>query len=208
LTQFMINISDFIMNHYILLIAMTIWFAIAFIAFKNTHQWKLTLGKIALNMPVFWYIVRQWNVILFINSFSLLLDSWVLVLEALETTANVVWNIYYKKDIVRVKNEMETWIKLSNAMGLNISNREIIFSNPYFPEDLVHMISIWEETWSIGKSIEKVWINYSKDLKRYISNLMTMLEPFIIVFVWALVGTIIIAIMLPFFNLVKVAKKM
>lgn len=208
LTQFMINISNFIMNNYILLIFGTIWFAIAFIIFKSTHIWKLALGKISLNLPVFGYIVKQWNVLLFIHSFSLLLDSWVLVLEALETTANVVGNIYYKKDIIRVKNEMETWVKLSNAMWLNVSNREIIFSNAYFPEDLVHMISIWEETWSIGKSMEKVWINYWKDLKRYISNLMTMLEPFIIVFVWALVWTIIIAIMLPFFNLAKVAKKM
>ncbi len=83
-----------------------------------------------------------------------------------------------------------------------------IFSNPYFSEDLVHMISIWEETGTISKSVEKIWINYSKELKRYISNLMTMLEPFIIVFVWILVWTIIVAIMLPFFNLVKVAKKM
>ncbi|MDD2566321.1 MAG: type II secretion system F family protein [Candidatus Gracilibacteria bacterium] len=208
LTQFMINISNFIMNNYILLIFGTIGFAIAFIIFKSTHIGKLALGKISLNLPVFGYIVKQGNVLLFIHSFSLLLDSGVLVLEALETTANVVGNIYYKKDIIRVKNEMETGVKLSNAMGLNVSNREIIFSNAYFPEDLVHMISIGEETGSIGKSMEKVGINYGKDLKRYISNLMTMLEPFIIVFVGALVGTIIIAIMLPFFNLAKVAKKM
>lgn len=208
LTRWMIAVSDVLLNHYVIIIVAVLVLITAFMAFKRTHIWKIALWHIALRIPVFWYIVKQWNVLLFINAFSLLLDSWVLVLEALETTANVVWNIHYKRDIIRVKNEVETWIKLSNAMWLNVSNNEILFSNKYFPEDLVHMISIWEETWSIARSIEKVWINYSKELKRYIANLMTMLEPFIIVFVWALVGTIVIAIMLPFFNLVKVAWKM
>lgn len=50
--------------------------------------------------------------------------------------------------------------------------------------------------------------NYTKELKRFIANLMSALEPFIIVFVGALVGTIIIAIMLPFFQLAKVAKNL
>jgi type II secretory pathway component PulF len=66
----------------------------------------------------------------------------VLVLEALETTALVVPNIFYKKDIIRTKNEVEAGIKLSNAMGLTMSNKEVVFSNFLFPEDLVHMISV------------------------------------------------------------------
>lgn len=131
------------------------------------------------------------------------------MLEALDTTAHIVPNIQFKKDIIRIKNEVEVGIKLSNAMGLTIgNNKETVFSNSFFPEDLVHMVSVGEETGTIGKNIEKVGINYSKELKRFISNLMTALEPFIIVFIGALVGTIIIAIMLPFFQLAKVAKNL
>lgn len=208
LTQFLINASDFLINNYLLIVPWAVWFAIFYIFFKSTHIGKLVLDKIALHIPVFGYITKQSNVILFISSFWLLLDAWVLILEAIETTSNVVNNIYFKKDIIRIKNEVETWVKLSNAMWLNITNKEMFFSNPYFPEELVHMISIWEETGTIWKSIDKVWVNFTKELKRYISNLMSMLEPFIIVFVWAIVWTIVIAIMLPFFNLAKVAKKM
>jgi type II secretory pathway component PulF len=93
-------------------------------------------------------------------------------------------------------------------MGLTMSNKEVVFSNFLFPEDLVHMISVWEETWSVWKTIQRVWEIYQSELKSYISNLMTMLEPIIIVTVWALVGTIVIAIMLPFFAILKVVKKM
>lgn len=79
------------------------------------------------------------------------------MLEALETAANIVQNVQFKKDIIRIKNEVEAGIKLSNAMGLSIgNNKEILFSNSFFPEDLVHMVSVGEETGTIGKNIEKV----------------------------------------------------
>lgn len=131
------------------------------------------------------------------------------MLEALETSANIVQNVQFKKDIIRIKNEVEAGIKLSQSMGLSVgNNKEILFSNAFFPEDLVHMVSVGEETGTIGKNIEKVGQNYTKELKRFIANLMAALEPFIIVFVGALVGTIIIAIMLPFFQLAKVAKNL
>ena len=208
LTQFMINISEFLTNHYVWILSWLFWFIVFIMFFWKTFMGQSLISYIALRLPVFWYIVRQGNIILFINSFSLLLDSGVLMLEALDVASSVVPNVFYKKDIIRIRDEVETWVKISNAMWLNMNVKDISFSNPYFPEDFVHMVHVWEETWTIWKSIEKVWENYSKELKRYIGNLMTMLEPFIIVFVGALVWVIVIAIMLPFFNLAKVAKKL
>jgi type II secretory pathway component PulF len=64
------------------------------------------------------------------------------MLEALETTANVVSNMLFKKDIIRIKNEVETGVKLSQAMGLTSNNKESTFLNQYFPEDLVHMVNV------------------------------------------------------------------
>lgn len=133
------------------------------------------------------------------------------MLEALETSADVVPNIHYKKDIIRIKNEVEAGIRVSAAMGLNVSDnnkKEIEFENPLFPVDFVHMVAVGEETGTIGKSIFKVGENYSRELRRFISNIMAAFEPLIIVFVGAIVGTIILAIMLPLFKLGEVAKKM
>lgn len=208
LTQAMINMSDFMRHNAIQLIIWLVISVIVWILFSKTHPWQLFFHLIKLKTPIFWHIEKQNNVILFINSLSLLLNSWVLMLEALETTANILPNIYFKKDIIRIKNEVETWIKLSNAMWLTVwSNKEFIFVNQFFSEELVHMISVWEETWTISKSIYKVWVTYIKELKRFIANLMSALEPFIIVFVWAMVWTIVVAIMLPFFSLWKVIQK-
>ncbi|MDD5197735.1 MAG: type II secretion system F family protein [Candidatus Gracilibacteria bacterium] len=209
LTQFMMDLSQFILHHYIFLGLVIAGFFAVLWAMRRFYFGQIILSYISLRIPVFGYIKRQENTILFINSLKLLLDSGVLMLEALETTANIVPNIQFKKDIIRIKNEVEAGIKLSNAMGLAIgNNKETVFTNSFFPEDLVHMVSVGEETGTIGKNIEKVGVNYTKELKRFIANLMSALEPFIIVFVGALVGTIIIAIMLPFFQLAKVAKNL
>lgn len=207
LTQIVIGVSDFIRNHYIILAASVLGIYLLGNIFARTRIGRDILDAILLKLPVFGFIVRMGNIITFINSLSLLLDSGILMLEALETTINTVGNIHFKRDIARIKNEVETGIKLSTAMGLTVSNRDSAFSNPYFPEELVHMTLVGEETGTIGKTIERVGQNYSKELKAYIGNLMAALEPFILVFVGSLVGVILIAIMLPFFNMGKVIQK-
>ena len=207
LTRVVITISDFIRNHYMLLLGGV--FGLYFLGniIARTRFGRDIFHGILLKIPVFGYIIRMGNIITFINSLSLLLDAGILMLEALETTINTVGNIHFKRDIARIKNEVETGIKLSTAMGLTVSNRDSAFSNPYFPEELAHMMLVGEETGTIGKTIDRVGQNYSKELRAYIGNLMTALEPFILVFVGSLVGTIVIAIMLPFFNMGKVIQK-
>jgi type IV pilus assembly protein PilC len=210
LTQFMMNVSDFLIHHWILLWVAIFFLVIGFLFARTTYAGQLILWHIALKLPVFGYISRQMNVILFVNSLHLLLESGVLMLEAIETSANVVPNIHYKKDIIRVKNEVETGIKLSVAMGLASESKDDSspFKNEFFPEDLVHMVNVGEETGTIGTSVHKVGQNYQKELRRFIANIMTALEPLIIVFIGFIVGIIVLAIMLPFFELGKVAWKL
>lgn len=60
-----------------------------------------------MRLPVFGYVVRQSNIIYFIQSFTILLDSGVLLLESIKTASQVVPNLAYKKEIIRIKNEVE-----------------------------------------------------------------------------------------------------
>ena len=80
--------------------------------------------------------------------------------------------------------------------------------NPLFPEEFAYVVSTWEETWTLSESLKKIWLNYNWELKRYIWSMSSMMEPIIIVIVGALVGTIVVAIMMPFFAMGDVAKKL
>jgi type IV pilus assembly protein PilC len=161
-----------------------------------------------IRFPVFGYVVKQSNIIYFIRSFTILLDSWVLLLESLKTSSTVVSNLAYRKELIRVKNEVELGLTISKSLWLNTDYEDSVYLNPLFPEDFAFVISTWEETWSLSASMKRIWENYSWELKRYIANLSAMMEPMIIVLVGWIVGTIIIWIMLPFFEIGKVVQNM
>ncbi|RKW23524.1 type II secretion system F family protein [Candidatus Gracilibacteria bacterium] len=208
MTKAVIAVSDFIKNEYMLILLVLIGIYTIYKLVKTTYQGKLAYAKIAMNLPIFGFIVRQSNIVYFIKSFSTLLDSGVLLLESIKTSSRVVPNLAYKREVVRIKNEVEFGLTISKSLGLNLNYEEGVYLNKYFPEEFAYIVSTGEETGTLSESVKKMGINYNKELKRYIGNLSTMIEPLIIVIVGGLVGTIVIAIMLPFFQLGKVVQNM
>jgi len=208
LTQTIVNISNFFLNDWWKLIWIIIWIIVVFKLINSTYLWKILLARFYTKLPIFWYVVKQSNIVYFIKSFTVLLDSGVLLLESIKTSSNVVPNLAYKKEIIRVKNEVEVWLTISKSLWLNLDYESSVYLNKLFPEDFAYVVSTWEETWSLSTSLKKIWDNYNKELKRYIWNLSSMMEPVIIVIVWFLVWTIVIAIMLPFFEMWKIAQSL
>ncbi len=208
MTQLMVNTSSFIVNSWPIIIIWIVAIVFIFKLLAKTYRWEIILSSILLNLPIVWHIIRMSNIVYFINSFVILLKSWVLVLDALETSSRVVTDINYKREIIRMKNQVEIWFSISKAMWLNLDYEYVIYNNKYFPEEFAYVMNIWEEAWNIVESLEKIGSTYNNELKRYIWTLATLLEPFIIVFIWSIVGVVVISIMLPFFEMWKVVKKM
>ena len=208
LTQFIVNVSNFFRTQWYLLIVYWVWLFIFLKVVWKTQAWKFFYASIFVKMPVFGFIVRQSNIVYFIQSFTILLDSGVLLLESMRTSSTVVPNLLYKRELIRIKNEVEVGLTISKSLGLNLDYESSVYQNPLFSEEFAYVISTWEETWSLSNSLKKIGFNYNGELKRYIWNLSAMLEPFIIVIVWALVGTIVVGIMMPFFSMGDVAKEL
>ena len=208
MTQVVVGISNFFLNDW----ATLLWILFGIFVFLKilgrTYIGKVIFANVAVNIPVFWYIIKQSNIIYFIKSFTILIDAWVLLLEALKTSSKVVPNLLYKKELIRIKNEVEAGLTISKSLWLNLDYETNIYINKLFSEEFAYVVSTGEETGSLSNSLKKIGSNYDWELKRYIGNLSSMMEPIIIVIVWFLVGTIVIAIMLPFFSLGKIAKKL
>ncbi|MDP5038827.1 MAG: type II secretion system F family protein, partial [Candidatus Gracilibacteria bacterium] len=208
LTQFIIDLSNFLRNEYIKILISLFIFISFIIFFKKTYIGEYFFGLISIKMPIFGYIIKKSNTIYFINSFSLLMESGVLLLDSLKTSSTVVGNIHYKKEIIRIKNEVESGLTMSKSLGLNLEYETNIYLNKLFSEDFAYIVNTGEETGTLSESLKKIGSNYNGELKRYISNISTLIEPFMIVFVGFLVGTIVIAIMLPFFKIGEIAKQL
>lgn len=206
LTQFIVDVSDFLVNDWWKILFWLVAFIAIIKLIKSTYIWKISFAVIATKMPIFGYVVKQSNIVYFIKSFTILLDSWVLLLDSMKTASKVVPNLAYKKELIRIKNEVEVWLTISKSLWLNLDYEESVYLNKLFPEEFAYVVSTWEETWSLSSSLKKVWNNYNSELKRYIWNMSSMMEPIIIVIVWALVGTIVVGIMSPFFEMWEIAK--
>ncbi len=206
LTRLIVAISNFFINDWPKLILIIILIFVIHNVLKKTNFWRTMYWTIAIKVPVFWNITKQSNVIYFINSFTILLDSWVLLLESLKIASEVVPNLIYKREVIRIKNEVELWFPISKSLWLNLEYEDGLYLNKLFNEEFAYVVNTWEETWTLSESLKKIWSNYDKELKRTIWNLSTLLEPFVIVIVWFLVGIIVVWVMQPFFELWKVAK--
>lgn len=206
LTQVIVAVSDFITEDYLTLLASIILVVISIKMIKKTFLGKIMFAKAAIWFPVFWAILKQSNIIYFIKSFTILLDSWVLLLDALKISSDVVTNLIYKKEVIRIKNEVELWLPISKSLWLNLDYEDSLYLNKLFNEEFAYVVSTWEETWTLSESLKKIWVNYDVELKRKIWNMSSSLEPIIIVVVWFLVWSIVIWVMLPFFEMWKVAK--
>ena len=208
LTQKVVDISNFLTNDYLKIIIWIVWIIFIYKLINKTYSWRMFFAKLVTKLPIFWYVVKTSNIVYFIKSFTNLLDSWVLLLESLKIASNVVPNLAYKKELIRIKNEVEIWLPISKSLWLNTNYENSIYLNKLFPEEFAYVVNTWEETWSLSESLKKIWYNYNWELKRYIWNMSSMMEPLIIVIVWILVGTIVVAIMLPFFEMWKIAKNL
>lgn len=208
LTQFIVNVSNFFRDDWGILVGAIIALVIAIKLAKRTYTGRIFFATLAFRAPVFGYVVRQSNVIYFIQSFTILLDAGVLLLESIKTASKVVPNLLYKKEIIRIKNEVEVGLTMSKSLGLNLDYETNVYLNKLFSEEFAYVVSTGEETGTLSQSLQKIGRNYNGELKRYIGGMSSMMEPIVIVIVGALVGTIIIGIMMPFFKMGEVAQNL
>lgn len=204
LTQKVIDISHFLQENYLLVWLITLIIILGLTLLKRNNKIQYILDKNSLNFPIFWGILRKKILIIYANTLWTLLKNWILINEALEITKKTIWNKYYEKEIENIIEWIWEWKSLSLLMWIDkIQDSK---PNPFFPIELISIIKIWEQTWKLADLLEKIWNKFWRELDTLIKNLSTAIEPIVILIVWSIVWTMILAILLPFFNMVNVMK--
>lgn len=202
LTQHVINISKFLQEKYYLIIIIIIIVLLLLKIFKTHKKTKIYWDKFILNIPIFWPLIRKKILALLTSSLWTLLSQWVMINDALKITAWALENDYYEKEILKITKNISSWKVLSEEMWINLISSWK--KSPYFPIELSSVIKIWEQTGKMPDLLKKLSIKFNKEIDNIVKNLATAIEPIVIIGVWAIVWTIIMAVMLPFFNMVNV----
>jgi type IV pilus assembly protein PilC len=190
-TQALIFISDIFVNYWYLIILFIVVIYIWIWFWKKTPTWKYNYDKIILQVPIFWMIMKKVILSKFSRVFSGLMASGVSVVESLNIVADAVWNEVYRQRILLLLEDVRAWMKMWESLE----------GDPLFPDIMVQMIQVGEQSAKLDTTIIKVADFYDEQVDNMAATINKLLEPFIIVFLAVIVGFIAIAIMQPIMNL-------
>lgn len=191
LTVFVLNASNWLAEYWYILLLIVSAIVVGFLLLRSNPKGKFLLDTILLRMPVFGNIVQKSSLAMMTRTLSSMFSSSVPILQSLLMTERVINNSVIAKVVGESRVSMERGGSLTEPM----------LNHWAFPPLIPHMIAIGEETGSLDSMLAKVADFYEKEVEAATDRLKALIEPLMIVFLAVIVGTIVLAIMLPMFSM-------
>ena len=191
-TRIVIDLSQFVRDQGWYLAIMAGGAVYAFLYFKKrSRQMRHFLDRTALKTPIIGPILQKASIARYARTLSTMFAAGVPLVEALESVAGATGNIVYEEAVMRMKDEVATGQRLQQAM----ENTDL------FPNMVIQMIAVGEESGSLDEMSAKVADFYEEDVDNAVDNLSSLLEPMIMAILGVLVGGLVVAMYLPIFKM-------
>ncbi|MBP3038111.1 type II secretion system F family protein [Bacillaceae bacterium Marseille-Q3522] len=191
ITRFVLALSNIISDFWWLGILVLFALIAGVVLMRRKKETKYYFDYFLLRLPVYGMIMRKAAIAAFTRTLSSLFSSSVPILQALTIAEHVVGNEVIAAVIKKAHNSLEKGESLTAPMKKHWA----------FPPLVTQMIAIGEETGSLNNMLDKVADFYEKEVETSTDRLKALLEPLMIVILAAIVGTIILSIMVPMFEI-------
>ncbi len=171
----------------------------AMFAFKRwieTDRGRGAFDRFKLKMPVFAGLVHKTILVRFSRTLAALLRAGVPILESLEITTETSGNTVAAAAV----KDVQDGVKQGEPMAKRMANHEI------FPPMVVQMVAVGEETGAVDEMLDKIGAFYEMEVEATVDALTSLLEPLLIVVLGGAVGSMVIALYMPLFNIIKLIK--
>ena len=158
-----------------------------------TNNGKLVIDRFMLRVPVLGDVLRKSAVSRFTRTLGTLISSGVSILEGLEITAKTAGNRVIQDAIMQSRSSI--------AGGDTIA--QPLQKSKVFPPMVISMIAVGEQTGGLDEMLSKIADFYDEEVDAAVSNLLSLLEPIMIVFLGVVVGGMVVAMYLPIFDMVN-----
>ncbi|MDQ6769709.1 MAG: type II secretion system F family protein, partial [Gemmatimonadota bacterium] len=158
-----------------------------------TNDGKLVIDRLMLRVPVLGDVLRKSAVSRFTRTLGTLISSGVSILEGLEITAKTAGNRVIQDAIMQSRSSI--------AGGDTIA--QPLQKSKVFPPMVISMIAVGEQTGGLDEMLSKIADFYDEEVDAAVSNLLSLLEPIMIVFLGVVVGGMVVAMYLPIFDMVN-----
>src|SRR5208282_3145701 len=193
-TRIVIGLSNFVGSIYGgMLVVLFIATCIALKFWYGTPQGRYVLDHILLKLPMIGILLRKIAVARFTRTLGTLISSGVPILEGLDITARTSGNAVVEEAISKTRKAVEAGRSLVDPLK----------ETEVFPGMVTQMIGVGEQTGAMDAMLQKIADFYEDEVDAAVKDLLTALEPAMIVFLGVVVGGVVISMYLPLFSLIS-----
>ncbi len=190
-TTVLLGVSDFIRNFWwVIVIALGV-LALWLRSYSRSEKGKASLDSLKLRLPIFGKLFQWVYIVRMTRNMSTLLSGGVKILEALETTADVIGNSVYEDIIRRSAKRVEAGDSMSSVLK----------KEPAVPLMVAQVIEVGEQTGKLPFTLNKIADFYTSELDNAVRGLSSLLEPVIMVILGIGVGILMAAVIMPIYNI-------
>ena len=192
ITKFLIKTSTFIKNNLFIIAGVVLLLIFAFVlAYRRNVLFKASVQRTLMHIPVFGQIIIYNEVNMFTKTFATLINNNIFITDSMDILSRITDNEIYKGIIFDAVDALSRGDVLSSA-----------FDNQWaFPEIAYQMIVTGEKTGQLGTMMEKVSEYYQEEHYNAITRIKALIEPVMIIFLAAVVGGILLAVIIPMFSM-------
>lgn len=192
LTRAVLTGGEFLINFSWLLLIAAVFLILLGSFYVNTERGRYRLDRMLLTAPWVNQVVRKVNVAKFVQLLSLLVEAGVPINEAIRISGGAMNNRLYKDFLVGLRQGVERGEKIASHLE----------AAPFlFPETVVAMISVGENTGQLALISDKLAVHYEREVEHALDNFTTLLEPLVTVIVGLAVAVLALALLGPIFSL-------
>jgi type IV pilus assembly protein PilC len=192
-TKIVIGMSNFVGSIFGLLILVGLAAGIFGLkVWYGTPGGRFFLDSVILKLPVLGMLMRKIAVARFTRTLGTLISSGVPILEGLDITARTSGNAVVERALFQVRRSLEEGKSLTEPLK----------ESAVFPGMVTQMISVGEQTGAMDAMLQKIADFYEDEVDAAVKDLLTALEPIMIVFLGTVVGGVVISMYLPLFTLI------
>ncbi len=158
-----------------------------------TYGGRRTVDRTLLRLPILGVILQKIAVARFCRTLATLISSGVPILDGLEITARTSGNAIIEDAIMAVRKGVESGLTVAQPLK----------ESGVFPPMVVQMIGVGEQTGALDAMLSKIADFYEEEVDQAVANLLTLMEPVMILFLGITVGGIVISMYLPLFDLIS-----
>lgn len=196
-TQALIGLSAFLRGNFLLLLIGSVGIIIGLVKFRRSDAGRRISDRFLFNLPLIKEYLRLAETERFASTMSTLLESGVPILYALEISARSAGSVIARDIIGKVKDEVREGRALSRPLD----------ESDFFPPMVIQMIDVGEEVGELDKMFKRIASYYSEIMETMIERFAASFEPIMIVVMGVTIGSMVIAMFLPIFELTNIGSQ-